>query len=65
MNNCFMADTLFSNVIFSNVDLTDSRFKRSKFDNVKFIKCILDKPTFEDVCGIESVEFINNSYFPH
>lgn len=55
-----MADTSFSNVVFSNVDLTGSRFRRSKFANVKFIKCVLDKTTFEDASGIESVEFINN-----
>lgn len=51
---------LFSNVIFKNVDLTDTRFSRSKFDNVKFIECVLNKTTFEDVFGIESVEFIND-----
>ena len=39
-NSIFRAN--FSNVIFKNVDLTETYFNHTKFENVKFINCILN-----------------------
>lgn len=43
-----------------NVDLTNTSFKYSKFENVKFVECILKETIFENVYGWENIEFIGS-----
>ena len=55
-NSIFRAN--FSNVIFKNVDLTETYFNHTKFENVKFINCILNDENFMEDEGLDKIEIL-------